>query len=125
MERAIPQNSTSPSDLSHRKISSMARNRRRPEMMQVTELLRIIGFKPKELGLCNSGYYVHRNKGPLFKRLSTGELYALLESARDRYRQSMKEVHPDRGGSHVEAALITRSWKRVKLLFARRGIYLG
>lgn len=46
------------------------------------------------------------------------EIYALALS---KYRQRIKQVHPDAGGSEQECILINKVWERIKYLLKRRG----
>lgn len=58
-------------------------------------------------------------------RLATADeqtLWDLYEQARDSYWRQIKHLHPDRGGNALMAALLNDAWRRVKLLFQRRGI---
>jgi len=96
------------------------------ERLHAAALLVIIGFKPKQV---YSQKQFHRpndtSKGRHFlNRSNEYELRDLLIEAKRLYRKTMKNVHPDVGGSLEDASRVTRAWRRILQLFALRGVTL-
>lgn len=103
------------------------RKRMRPTV-RICEALVALGFDRSEVLHDHNRHSTHPGKPRpnlhFFDRHPEGELYDWLEKAKAKYRQRMKDAHPDRTGSHDKAVEINLAWERVKLLFARDGIIL-
>lgn len=98
------------------------------ERLGVAALLVIIGFEP-ELAYADSHRRISKQDRPfkakhLLNRCNEYDLLDILKEARRVYRATMRKIHPDKGGSIEKASEVTIAWKRIKELFARRGITL-
>lgn len=88
----------------------------------IQPLLRLVGL-PKER-VNPRRYRWGKMRMGLFWTRPEGELLSILEEARRLYRQSMKQLHPDKFGSHEQATALNMAWCRIKKLYAKRGLTL-
>ena len=86
----------------------------RMERCNLKTALVTLGIDRRKLRDGSRGYAIHL--------ASEAQLYDWLETARGRYRQLMREHHPDAGGTNEAAAQLSQAWKRVQELLKRRGI---
>jgi len=78
---------------------------------QLTVLLDWFGVRPKKhLPDCR------------LRSMSQEQLWDLFESAKCKWRQLVKQTHPDRHGDAALCAVVNATWDRIRVLFARLGI---
>lgn len=58
----------------------------------------------------------------LVSKLPEGKLWELYEATKKSYRERIGKAHPDRAGTHEEAATLNAAWERTEMLFKRLGI---
>lgn len=67
------------------------------------------------------GYVEHRHRpGGFFSRHSAQELEWIWHDLRVNYLRMLKLAHPDNGGNHAVASLLTSSWNKLSRAFAWR-----
>lgn len=101
----------------HRRVSAGIGSAR------VTHLLSALGLPQKEI---YPRFHQRHNKyRASFWSREEHRLLEWLERAHHAYREQIKRVHPDLGGSKELACGLNQCWQRVRMLFARHGITLG
>lgn len=80
---------------------------------------------PREIGTCLRllGVTIRTTKN--FWLEHEGELEWLLRDAHHRWRDEIKKVHGDYGGSHEAAVVLNALFDRIKSLFRNKGVTLG
>jgi len=100
---------------------TLSRTRLNPKAQRICELLVTLGLPRKEVyRQCNRN---DESKGAFWQR-EAPRLDLWLERAHTAYRQRMINLHPDRGGSVKDAALLNTVWGRVRYLFRKHGVTL-
>lgn len=103
---------------------------RRPKGNQIVNMMEAIGVPREEICASN----VNRSKVPrthsglrqrnTFWEREQNNLHYWAERIQSAFRNKMKKLHPDNGGSTPEAIELNMLYDRISRLFAKRGIIL-